>query len=38
MVCEFMVNPRGINLGVPRLVLGARIGVAPASPGPNNRT
>ena len=39
MVCELMVKPRA-SIVVFRSVLffGAKIGVTPVSPGPNNRT
>ena len=37
MLCELMVNPRAsIVVSQPVLFLGAKIGVAPVSPGPNN--
>ena len=39
MVCELMVNPRtSIVVFQSVLVLGARSGVAPVSPGPNKPT
>ena len=37
IVCKLMVNPRAsIVVSQPVLFLGAKIGVAPVSPGPNN--